>query len=587
MYFVVQVSLKVTAFAVFLLLALSTQGCSEASSHEDPAEPGRLAFTDVTAEAGLAAFRHETGAFGKKWMPETFGSGGGFVDYDGDGWVDILLVGGGTWQGHGDPVPALELYRNERDGTFTRVTTAAGLADVQAHGYGITAADYDADGDQDVFLTTVFENMLFRNDDGVFTEVGREAGLTAEEAMWSTAALFFDADRDGWLDLYVGNYVEWSVETDIFCTLDGVTKDYCTPQTYTGVPGRYYHNNGDGTFTDRTEADGLLPATGKALGVAMLDYDRDGWMDFLVTNDTEPNQLFANDGDGTFTERGMISGVAYDENGKARAGMGVDVGVVDSTGEVSIFVGHFSREMIGVWRHQSGGFFIDRAGLSQIGRPSLRTLTFGLFLFDVDLDGDLDLYTANGHVNPGIDQISEQLSYAEPAHLFLNEGDGTFVDVVPEIEGTLQEEIVARGAAYADYDRDGDVDILISTNAGRVRLWRNDLEPRPYLRVHAEGRQSNRSALGTRIVAITETHRMERYIAGGASYLSASEQVATFGLGTHTQVDSLIVHWPSGRVDRFTDVAAGQDIRIVEGSASYRPLYTNEEARVAAAHLDR
>ncbi len=558
------------------LLCLVAAGCATkpdaASPPPAPAATTPLRFTEVTAAAGLDGFRHETGAEGAMYFPESMGSGCGFIDVDGDGWIDILGAGGGTWPGSDkDPVPPVWLYRNRGDGTFVPWTREAGLEGHPAYSLGFAVGDYDNDGDEDFFLTTMAENQLFRNDGGVFTEVAREAGV-AGEPVWSSAALFFDADRDGWLDLYVGNYVLWSPETDLFCTLDGETKDYCTPQSYTGVPGRFYRNNGDGTFTDRTEAAGFLSATGKALGVIELDVNRDGWPDLMVANDTDPNQLFINRGDGTFEERGMLSGVAYDENGKTRAGMGIDAGVVDSTGEVSIFIGHFTQEMIGVWRHRGNGVFIDRAAASKIGRPSLKTLTFGLFLFDADLDGHLDLFAANGHVNPGIEQISDVFTYAEPVHLFRNRGDGTFEDVAPLIGGVLQQPLVARGAAYADYDRDGDVDVLLCENAGGLHLWRNDLDSDAFLRVHVEGRTSNRSGLGTHLVALAGGHRMERRITSGASYLSASEQVATFGLGTHPQVDSLIVTWPGGRVERFGPLAAGQEVLIVEGTGTVRPL---------------
>ncbi len=523
-----------------------------------------IQFTEVTATAGLSAFKHETGAEGDMRFPESMGSGCGFLDYDNDGWIDILGAGGGVWpDSEKDPVPAVWLYRNNQDGTFSLISDAAGLNGVDAYSLGFAVADMDNDGDDDLFVSTLGENLLFRNDEAQFTEVASGAGV-AGNSVWSSAPLFFDANRDGWLDLYVGNYVAWSPEEDIFCTLDGETKDYCTPQSYTGLPGRFYLNQGDGTFSDRTEQAGFLSATGKALGVIELDIENNGLPDILVVNDTDPNQLYLNQGDGTFLERGTESGLAYDENGKTRAGMGLDVGVVDSTGELSVFVGHFTQEMIGVWRHQGNGVFVDRAATSKIGRPSLRTLTFGLFLFDVDLDGDLDLFAANGHVNPGIEQISEVFTYAEPVHLFLNRGDGTFEDIAPVTGGGLQQPLVARGAAYADYDRDGDLDVLLCENAGGFHLWRNDLNSDAYLRVHVEGQTSNRSALGTRLVAYAGSTRMERRITSGGSYLSASEQVATFGLGDATQVDSLVLYWPNGAIERFGPIQAGQDILLVE-----------------------
>ncbi len=541
-----------------------------------------LSFVDVTQEAGLGGFRHETGAFGEAWFPETMGSGGGFIDYDGDGWQDILVIGGGTWPQSGmPPIPPLWLYRNEGDGTFSLRTQEAGLANIEAYGVGMMVADYDNDGDEDFFYTTLEENMLFRNDGGTFTEVGEAAGVTGEP-VWSSSAAFIDADRDGWLDLYVGNYVAWTPETDRFCSLDGVHKSYCTPEAYEGVPSRFYHNEGNGTFSDWSEQTGIWPAPGKTLGAIALDFNRDGWPDLMISNDTEADQLYVNDGDGTFTERGGISGIAYDEHGKARAGMGVDAGIVDSTGEVTIFVGNFSKEMIGVYGYLGGGLFADRAASSLIGHLSLKTLTFGLFLIDVDLDGDLDLFAANGHVQPNIEKTQEGIFHSEPPQLFINDGSGHFEDRAMHVPAFTRA-IVARGAAFADYDRDGDVDILATENDGPMHLWRNEVQRRgPYLRVHARGTTSNRDGVGTRIVATIGTHRMVRYVRAGSSYLSHSEKAVTYGLGAARQLDSLVLHWPSGQVDRFADVAGNQHIRVVEGSEVLGRLARSDREDVAA-----
>ncbi len=524
-----------------------------------------IAFTEVTDEAGLGAFRHITGAFGDKWFPETMGAGGGFLDYDGDGWLDVVLVGGGTWPGRPDePVPALHLYRNNGDGTFTRRTQEAGLAGTTAYGFGLAMADYDNDADQDIFLTTLFENRLFRNDTGVFTEISLAAGL-AEEAAWSSSALFFDADADGHLDLYVGNYVAWSPDDDLVCTIGRQVRSYCTPELYQGLSGRLYRNNADGTFTDHTDTAGLAPAPGKTLAVADADFNRDGWPDLVVVNDTQRDLLYQNQGDGTFAEIGLLSGMAFDENGRARAGMGVDVGIVDATGQQTMFVGNFSKEMVGVYRYGGGGLFVDRAAVSKIGQPTLLTLTFGLFLFDVDLDGDLDLFVANGHISEEIEQVEDGIRFRQPAQLFLNRGDGLF-DEVHRDTGPLALPMVARGAAYADYDRDGDLDVLVTENGGPAHLWRNDLDAASFLRVRLEGRQSNRDGLGARIVAVVGQQRLERRVRTGSSYLSQSETIVTFGLGRAAHVDSLLVYWPAGRVDRFVDLEGHQEIRVVEGA---------------------
>jgi len=558
---------------------------NDASSSEIPA----LSFTEVTEQAGLDAFRHATGAFGKRWFPESMGSGGGFVDYDGDGWDDIMLVGGGNWPAYSGreetPVDALRLYRNNGDGTFTDVTATVGLAGISAYSIGVTAADYDNDGDQDLYLTTLGDNLLFRNDPGsgpeqghTFTEVGRRAGVTGGGA-WSTSSLFFDADRDGYVDLYVGNYVDWSPENDLVCVLEGEIRSYCTPELYRGTPGRFLHNNGDGTFSDWTERAGFLPAPGKTLGVAEYDVNGDGWSDLFVANDTQPNLFYLNKGDGTFREQGALSGMAYDENGKARAGMGVDIGVVDETGTPTLFIGNFSKEMIAAYRYIGNGLFADRSAISQIGRSSLMTLTFGLFLFDVDLDGDLDLFAANGHVQPEIEQTQEGIGYAETPHLFVNRGDGVFTDVAPTLAGALARPFVGRGAAYADYDRDGDLDVLITENAGPAHLLRNDQQTGHSLRVLLEGKASNRDGLSARVVARVGEHRMERFVRTGSSFLSVSQKAVTFGLGEAERVDTLVVHWPGGQVDRHTDLAADVEVRIIEGAET--PVVGTLRARLS------
>ena len=545
------------------------------------ARAGTPSFTDVTQQAGLDGFRHVNGQEGgKKWYPEQMGSGGGFFDYDGDGWQDIILLGGGTWTPARD-VQALRLYRNNGDGTFADVTEAAGMADVDAYTIGVSAADYDNDGDDDVFVTTLEHDLLFRNDDGRFTEVGKEAGLS-EYAEWGSSALFFDADRDGWLDLYVGNYADWSPETDKWCPEGNPVKLYCIPADYEGIPSRFYLNDGDGTFTERTAEAGFLPALGKSLGVVEIDYNRDGWPDLFVANDGEGDLLYENDGDGTFTERGVLAGVAFSEHGEARAGMGVDAGVVDSTGEVSLFVGNFSEEMAGLYRHQGNGLFLERSAASRVGGASLLTLTFGLFLFDVEFDGDLDLFFANGHVYPDRLEGQDKITFRQRPQLYLNDGDGTFEEVVAS-EGPLTDSLVARGAAYADYDRDGDLDVLLTENNGPAHLWRNDTDGGGFLRVVLRGRESNRSALGARVEVVAGGHRQERRVRTGSSYLSVLDRAAVFGLGAAVSVDTLRVVWPSGREEVVEGVAANREVVVEEGEGiiDVRPLPGRGEGALA------
>ena len=550
--------------------------CGCTTSPEPPAKPAQpVAYTEVTAEAGLGDFQHHTGAVGDKWYPEPMGSGGGFIDYNGDGWLDILLAGGGNWESDPAKQPqSLWLYRNNADGTFTEVTAEAGLSGVNAYTIGINAADYDNDGDEDFFLSNLRTNMLFRNDGGRFVEVGGKAGLD-EQAVWSSSAMFFDADKDGWLDLYVGNYVEWSPETDIFCPPGGTDKLYCIPAAYTGIPSRFFLNSRDGTFRDVTEESGFYPTLGKSLGVVELDFNGDGWSDLAVANDGEGDLLYRNNADGTFSEVGVRSGMAFSEHGEARAGMGIDAAVIDSSGRVSVVVGNFSEEMVGVYKNVSDEGFLDRSASSRVGYPSLLILTFGLLLFDADFDTDVDLFLANGHVYP--DRIGEKdkVTYRQPSQLYLNRGNGIF-DLYEPKEGVLTQQMVARGAAYGDYDRDGDPDLLITENGGAVHLWRNDLEKPSFLRVSVEGRSFNRDAIGTEITAVVDGLSMIRRVRTGSSYLSSSEKAVTFGLGQHSAVDTLRIAWPSGDETVFTDVAKNQWIRVVEGEEEFEVEALNE-----------
>ena len=538
-------------------------------------EAVKINFADVTSESGLGNFRHDNGSFGEMWFPEQMGSGGGFIDYNSDGWVDILLVGGGGWAGHTErDIKALWLYKNNKDGTFSEVTGETGLGLINAYGLGIVAADYDNDGDQDIFLTSLGRNILLRNQDGIYKDVSQHSGL-GNRIEWSSSALFFDADKDGWLDLYVGNYAIWSPAGDLWCSLDSKTKVYCPPEMYVGLPSRYYHNNGDGTFSDHTQIAGFLPAPGKSLGVVQLDYNDDGWPDIAVANDGEPDLLYQNNGNGTFTEKGTALGMAYGENGEARAGMGIDAGVVDSSGHPSIFVGNFSSEMIGVYRYSGKGWFNDRSALSRIGRPSYLSLTFGLCLFDVDLDTDLDLFVGNGHVYPLRTKDQDGITYRQASQLFTNNGSGVFTYANEQTTGVFNNKMVVRGVAVGDYDRDGDLDILLTENNGPVHLWRNDTVEKSFLRVILESKTNNRNALGAKVIVTIGDYKMERIIRTGSSYLSQSELTASFGLGNHTAVDSLSIIWPSGSIDTFTNIKNNREIFIKEGSNLAKELTKN------------
>jgi enediyne biosynthesis protein E4 len=520
-------------------------------------------FRDITQSAGIR-FVHNTGAFGRKYLPETMGPGVAFIDYDGDGWQDIFLVNGMDWPGHLRLHSTPKLYRNNHDGTFTDVTVRAGLA-VELYGLGVAVGDYDNDGHDDLFVTALGQSHLFHNNgDGTFTDMTRSAGLWGPEE-FSTGAAWVDYDRDGFLDLVVANYVEWSPERDIFCTLDGTTKSYCTPESYRGVSPRLWHNRGDGTFEDVTRKAGLYDPTSKGLGVAILDYDQDGWPDILISNDTQPNKLYRNNGNGTFAEKGTLAGVAFSEEGVARAGMGVDAADYDRSGYPSIVVSNFSNQMLALYHNEGNGLFVDEAPRSEVGRASLLTLGFGCFFFDYDLDGWLDLFVLNGHIENEIERIQRRVRYAQPPHLFRNLGKGKFREVTREMGRAFRAPRVGRGAAYGDIDNDGALDLLMATNGGPALLFHNQGTANHGLRVRLIGTRSNRDGIGAVVAVAAGGQTQRQMLRSGSSYLSQSELVLTFGLGSLPEAEALEVDWPSGQVDRLGKTATNQLITVQEG----------------------
>ncbi|MCA1649589.1 MAG: CRTAC1 family protein, partial [Acidobacteria bacterium] len=503
-----------------------------------------LFFTDITSVAGIR-FRHNSGAFGKKYLPETLGSGAAFLDVDNDGWQDILLINSRNWPGRTGAPSWPALYRNNRDGTFTDVTRQSGLA-AEMYGLGVTAADYDNDGHIDIYITCLGPNRLIRNlGGGKFVDVTAHAGVG--DPGFSTSAAWFDYDVDGRLDLFVANYVEWTIDTDLRCTLDGRTKSYCTPESYKGQSSTLYRNKGDGTFEDVTKRAGLYDPSSKSLGVALIDYNDDGRMDLFVANDTQPNRLYRNSGDGKFTDVGMTAGVAFNEAGVARAGMGVDTADYDGSGRQSLIIGNFSNEMMALYSNEGTGLFIDDAPTSTIGKASLLTLTFACFFFDVDLDGLLDIFAANGHVSDDISVVQPKVTYAQRPHLFRNLGAKKFAEMSTRLGTAFQQPVVARGAAYGDVDRDGDLDLLITANNGPARLLRNDGGNRnAALRVTTVGTTSNRDGIGARVRATLDSGRkIWSMVKTGSSYCSQSELPLTFGLGQAARVASIEVTWPT------------------------------------------
>jgi enediyne biosynthesis protein E4 len=520
-----------------------------------------VTFTDQTAAAGIR-FRHENGAFGKKYLPETMGAGVAVLDFDGDGHPDLLFANSRAWPGRGGPRATPTLYRNRGDGTFADVTQAAGLG-FEMYGMGVAAADYDNDGRTDVYLTGLGGNRLLHNEGGRFSDVTRAAGVAG--GGFSTGAAFFDYDNDGRLDLLVTNYVQWSEDKDLFCTLDGRAKSYCTPESYTGDSATLYRNAGGGRFEDVTERARLRNASAKALGIALLDYDGDGWTDVFLANDTQPNNLYRNNRDGTFSDAAMRAGVAFSEAGVARAGMGVDAADYDGSGRPSLVIGNFANEMVALYHNEGTGLFIDEAPTSTIGQSSLLSLTFGCFFFDYDLDGRLDIFAVNGHVADDIEAVQSRVKYAQPPHLFRNLGGGRFEDVSAMLGEAFRRTMVGRGAAYADLDGDGDLDVVVTTNGGPARLLRNEGGNRNHwLRIRLRGTRSNRDGIGAKVTVVAGGAKQWALVRTGSSYLSQSDLAPTFGLGAATKAH-LEVTWPSGRSEVIGELAADREVLIEEG----------------------
>jgi len=525
------------------------------------ASPG-FRLVDVTASSGLE-FLHNNGAYGGKLLPETLGSGCAFLDYDADGWQDILLVNGMDWPGHKKQRSTLKLYRNNRNGTFIDVTKAAGL-DVELYGLGVAVGDYNNDGFPDIFLSCVGQSRLFRNTGkGTFQDVTRTSGLLGKQGL-STSALWFDYDRDGRLDLFVCNYVHWSADHDVFCSLDGKNKTYCTPEAYRGDTCWLFHNRGDGTFEDVTSTSGIFDTSSKSLGVAMLDYDGDGWTDLLVANDTQPNKLYRNLHNGQFKEVAVEAGLAFSSEGKARAGMGVDAADYENSGKQGMVITNFDNEMIGLYR-SNGNSFDDVALQTGVGAPSRNTLGFGCVFFDADLDGLLDIAVANGHIDETVRNIRGNVGYAQPPQFFLNLGGGKFRDAGPELGGGFDRPKVGRGLAAGDFDRDGNLDLLLTTNHGPAVLYRNEQTGgNRSIRIRLVGTNSNRDGIGALVRLYNHGEVQSRIVHSGSSYLSQSELPITFGVGKEARIERVTIHWPNGRIEEYKNLLPGKAYQVLE-----------------------
>ncbi len=529
----------------------------------------RVQFTDVTAVSGIR-FVHNSGRAGRKWLPETLGSGTAVFDADGDGWLDVFFVNSRSWQA--STRKSLQaLYRNTGNGTFRDITRGSGL-DIEAYGFGVAIGDYDNDGRDDLYLTALEGDRLFHNEGNGRLSDGTVASGIAN-ASFGTSAAWLDFDRDGQLDLFVANYVQWSAPADLWCSLDGQSKSYCTPESYKGTSSRLYRNRGAGVqprFEDVTLGAGVGDPTSKSLGVTVLDYNLDGWPDLFVANDTQPNKLYRNRGNGTFVDEGMMAGVAYGEDGVARGAMGVDAADYDRSGRPHLLVGNFSNQMLGLYRND-GPIFVDEAPASTVGRSSLLTLAFAVFFVDLDFDGFLDIFAANGHIEEEIGRVQPRVQYKQPPLVFRNTAGKGFENITASLGSAFNRPIVARGAAHGDLDRDGDRDLVITTNHGPAYVYRNDGGNRNgWIGFRLAGSKSNRSAIGAVVRIESASGKQWDTVRSGSSYCSQSDLAITFGLGGDKQVTRATVTWPSGARQELGPLSGGQEYRIHEGVS--RPL---------------
>jgi hypothetical protein len=554
--------------AALLAAALSLAGCN--GSHRKPisGSPAAVTFQDVTERSGVT-FRHRNGATGRKLLPETMGSGLALFDADGDGLLDVLFVDATSWPGEGPPGRA-RLYLNRGDLRFEDVSEQWGLP-TGLYGMGAAVADYDADGHPDVLITALGNSRLLRNDGGrQFVDVTRSTGLHTPG--WPTSAAWLDADRDGQLDLFICHYVRWSIATDIPFSLDGKRRSYSRPDAYPGEPCQLLLQRG-GRFVDVSRAAGIAGPLSKALGVALLDFDGDGWTDIAVANDMVPNLLFHNQGrqpgGGTlFKEVAVQAGMAVAEGGTARAGMGIDAGDYENLGRDAILITNFSGEQLSLFRRDASGLFRDVAARAGVGTPSQRYLGFGAFFMDADLDGWLDILVANGHIQDDVGIRSSGVTYAQPALLFLGSPDGRFRMAGPEA-GDLSLPRVARGAARGDLDNDGDEDVVLTTCGGAPAVLEAVGTPRAsWLRLRLQGSGGNRDAIGAVVRVRAGRREQFRMVRSGSSYLSHSDTRLVFGLGSARQVDEIEVRWPNGEVESFGAARVNGEEHLVQGQGS-------------------
>jgi len=524
-----------------------------------------VVFSNVAAQAGIN-FKHENGASPQKFMPETMGAGALIFDYDNDGWPDIFLVNGGSFvDSKVAAVARHRLYHNNRNATFTDVTAASGIG-VSGFAMGACSADYDNDGFPDLYVTGVTSNKLYHNNGrGGFVDVTAKAGAGGA-GVWSSSCAFGDIDNDGNVDLFVTNYVDFTVENNKYCTAGGGVRTYCHPNVYHPLPSILYHNNGDGTFSDITKEAGVYRTDGNGLGVVFGDYDNDGWTDIYVANDSVPNFLFHNKGKGIFEEVGFRAGVAVGAEGRPLAGMGTDMGDINGDGLLDIFVTNLDKETHSLFRNMGKGLFANVTFESGVGQATLPFVGFGAAFFDYDNDGDLDLAIADGDIIDNVKLFRDNTTYEQRNLLLQNDGSGRFHDVGPTSGPGFALKKVSRTLAVGDLDNDGDLDILIGNNGQTADLLRNDGGNRSNaLLIRTVGVKSNRDGIGARLKLTVNGKVLLRHIKAGSSYQGQNDLRAHFGLGTAKMAERLEILWPSGTVDSVENVEANQILTISEG----------------------
>ena len=554
-----------------------------------------IQFVDVTEKAGIN-FRHVNGAEGAYHLPETLGAGGAFFDADNDGYLDIYLVNSGYWEKSPTASEALSaLYRNNGDGTFIDTTATAGVGNRENYGQGAACADYDNDGDVDLYVTNFGANVLYRNNgDGTFTDATVSAGVG--DPGWSSSAAFLDYNMDGHLDLFVANYLVYSRDVPYRPCGEGETHTYCHPSLFEGAPDRLYRNNGDGTFTDVSQETGIGDIGGlfhgKGLGVVSADFNNDGAPDLYVANDDTRNDFFYNNGDGTFSEISLLAGCAYSFNGVAQAGMGVATDDYNGDGWLDIFVTNLSYETNALYRNNGDGTFTDVIYEAHLGKESYLSVGFGTGFFDADNDGWRDIFIANGHIIDNIEDTHDILTYRQPDQLFRNRGDSTFQEISENAGAYFQSAAVSRGTLFGDYDNDGDIDLLVTQSNGPATLLRNENTPQHnWIRIKTVGVISSRDGIGTRVTLTSGGHTQIQEVNPGASYLSSHDTRLHFGLGTHTTVDRLMVRWQSGVVQIFENLPANREHVIAEFSDTpegtlFKAVWTDDITTIRSTNTD-